>query len=50
MSVKPLTEHHLVFVSLKGGCTGSSECTLVKMSHCWKSDVTAHFFMFSFHL
>ena len=27
---------------LKGGCTGSSESTLVKMSHCWKSHVTAH--------
>ena len=25
MSVKPLTEHRLEFVSLKGGCTGSSE-------------------------
>ena len=34
MSVKLLTEHRLEFVSLKGGCTGSSESTLVKMSHC----------------
>ena len=25
----PLTEHHLEFLSLKGGCTGSSESTLV---------------------
>ena len=25
MSVKLLTEHHLDFPSLKGGCTGSSE-------------------------
>ena len=33
MSVKLLTEHRLEFVSLKGGCTGSSESTLVKM-HC----------------
>ena len=31
MSVKLLTEHHLKFLSLKGGCTGSSESTLVKM-------------------
>ena len=23
MIVKPLTEHHLKFLSLKGGCTGS---------------------------
>ena len=32
-----LTEHHLEFLSLKGGCTGSSESTHVKMLHCWKS-------------
>ena len=31
MSVKLLTEHYLEFLSLKGGCTGSSEATLVKM-------------------
>ena len=33
MSVKLLTEHDLEFPNLKGGCTGSSESTLVKMSH-----------------
>ena len=38
-SVRLLTEHHLEFLSLKGGCTGSSESTLVKKSHCWKSHV-----------
>ena len=42
MSVKLLTEHHLEFLSLKGGCRGSPESTLVKMPHCWKSYVTAH--------
>ena len=42
MSVKLLTEHHLQFLSLKGGHTGSSESTLVKMPHCWKSHVGAH--------
>ena len=42
MIVKLLTEHHLAFLSLKGGCTGSSESTLVKMSHCWKSRAGAH--------
>ena len=42
MSVKLLTEQHLEFLSLKGGCTGSSVSTLVKMPHCWKSRVTAH--------
>ena len=30
MNIKLLTEHHLEFLSLKGGCTGSSESTLVK--------------------
>ena len=43
MTVKLLTEHHLEFLSLTGGCTGSSESTPVKMSHCWKSHVVAHF-------
>ena len=37
MTVNLLTEHHLEFLSLNGGCTGSSESTLVKMPHCWKS-------------
>ena len=38
---KLLTEHHLKFLSLKGGCRGSSENTLVKMSNCCKSHVAA---------
>ena len=42
MIVKLLTEHHLEFLSLKGGCRASSESTLVKMSNCWKSDAAAH--------
>ena len=42
MTVKRLTEQHLAFVSLKGGGTGSSDSTLVRMAHCWKSHVTAH--------
>ena len=41
--VKLLTEHHLEFLSFKGSYTGSSQSTLVKMPHCWKSHVTAHF-------
>ena len=41
MSAKLLTEHNLEFLCLKGGYTGSSESTLVKMPHCWKSHVTA---------
>ena len=42
VNVQLLTEHHLEFLSLKGGCTGSSESTLVKITHCWKSYVAAH--------
>ena len=37
MIVKLLTEHHLEFLSLRGGCRGSSESTHVKMPPCWKS-------------
>ena len=44
MTVQLLTEHHLAFLSLKGGCTGSSQSTLVKMPHCWKSHVMAQLF------
>ena len=40
MTVKLLTDKNLEFLSLKGGCTGSSESTLVKMSNCWKSHDT----------
>ena len=47
MTVKLLTEHHLAFISLKGGCTGSSESTHVKMPHCLKSDVTAQNVLYS---
>ena len=42
MIVKLLIEHHLEFLSLKGGCRGSSEFTHVKMPHCWKSHASAH--------
>ena len=42
MSVKLLTEHHLRFLSIKGGCTGSSESTFVKMPNCWKYHAAAH--------
>ena len=41
MSVELLSEHHSEILSLKAGCTGSSESTLVKMTHCWKSHVVA---------
>ena len=43
MIVKLLTEHHLEFLGLKEGYTGSSVSTLViKMPHCWKAHATAH--------
>ena len=43
---KLLTEHHLEFLSIPGGCRGSSESTLVKMSNCWKSHATAQLCLF----
>ena len=45
MIVKLLTEHHLEFLSLKGGCRGSSKSTFVKMSSCWESHATGQFYM-----
>ena len=44
MIVKLLTEHHLEFLSLKAGCRGSSESTLVEMSNCWKFQALAQLF------
>ena len=41
MSGKLLTEQHLEFLRLKGGCKGWSESTHVKIPHCWKSHVVA---------
>ena len=41
MTVKLLTEHHLEFLRLLRGRTGSSEFKLVKMSNCWKSNAAA---------
>ena len=54
MIVELLTEHQLELLSLKGGYTGSSESTLVKMPHCWISHVVAQilkveFFFFITH-
>ena len=42
MTVKLLTEQHLEFLSLTGGCIGSSESIHVKMPHCWKYHDMAH--------
>ena len=46
MIVKLLTEHHLEFLSLKGGCRGSSESMHVIIPHCWKSHATAQIISF----
>ena len=45
MNVKLLTEHRFEFLSLTGSCTGSSESTLVKMSHYLISHVAAYFLL-----
>ena len=45
MTPRLLTEQHFEFLCLTGGCTGSSESTLVKMPHCWKSHVAAQYLM-----
>ena len=42
MTVKLLTKHHLEFISLIGGCAGSSESTHVNVPR-WKSHDTAHY-------
>ena len=44
MTIKSPAEQHLEFLSLKGGCTGSSGSTHVKIPHCWKSHVAAQLF------
>ena len=44
MIVKLLTEYHLEFLSLKGGCRCSSESSHVKMPHCWNCHATAQMF------
>ena len=42
MIVGLLTEHHLGFLRLEGGCAGLSGSTLVKMPLFLKSHATAH--------
>ena len=37
-----MTIWSLEFLSLKGGCRGSSESTHVKIPHCWKLHALAH--------
>ena len=50
MNIKLMTGHHLECLSLKGGCTSSSESIHVKIPHCWKSRAAAQLFKpFSAH-
>ena len=44
MIVKLLTEHHLEFLGLQGGCRVLSESTHIKMPHCWKLHAQAHLY------
>ena len=39
MTVKLLTKHQLEFLSLKGGCTGSSESTHISKCHIVRNHV-----------
>ena len=47
MNIRLLAKHHLEFLILKGGCTGASESTHVKIPHTcsWKSHDTAHIYL-----
>ena len=49
MIVKLLTEYHLEFLCLNGGCRGSSDSTYIKMPHCWKSHALAHICKYLYH-
>ena len=48
MIVKLLSEHHIEFLSLTGGCRGLSESTFVIMSNCWKSHAATQM-LFNIH-
>ena len=47
--VKLLTEHHLEFLSFKGGCTGSYESTHVKIPLFGKYHAVAHMMLLLFN-
>ena len=49
MNGKLVTEHHLEFLSLRGGSTGSSESALIKIPHCWKSHIMAQMLKSTHH-
>ena len=42
MTVKLLTEQYMEYLSLQGGCTGSSESTLIKNENVTLLEITCH--------
>ena len=44
MTLRLLTSFVVSKLKTYSGCTGSSDSTLDKMPHCWKSHVPAHFY------
>ena len=40
-----MTEHHLEFLRLKEGYTGSPGSALFKMPHCWKSHAVIEYYV-----
>ena len=49
MTLRLVTEYPFGFLNMYGGCIGSSEPTLVKMPHCWKTHVTAQIPVYPYH-
>ena len=45
MTVGLLSDRHLEFLSLRGGCAGSSGSAFVRVPHCQKSHATAHMYV-----
>ena len=45
MTVGLLSDRHLEFLSLRGGCAGSAGSAFVRVPHCWKSHATAHMYV-----
>ena len=43
-TLRPLTEYHLEFLSLKGGCTGLFDSIHVKIQHGWKSHIATQIY------
>ena len=46
MTIKLPNAYNFEFLSLNGGCRGSSETTHVKITYCWKSHVKSKVLLF----